>query len=133
MINQSYRHALSNLRLHNKVCKGFGIANKVMSSKNIDTRVPVTIVTGFLGAGKTTLVNHVLTANHGKKVAVIENEFGACACIRKYLAQTPNAGHAVCWSCVLSRSQVHSGYDGHVFFKLSYDKLQERWAWTMLL
>ncbi|KAL3130126.1 hypothetical protein ABBQ38_008440 [Trebouxia sp. C0009 RCD-2024] len=38
-------------------------------------KVPVTIVTGFLGAGKTTLINHVLTANHGKKVAVIENEF----------------------------------------------------------
>ncbi len=41
------------------------------------SRVPVTIVTGFLGSGKTTLINHVLTANHGKKVAVIENEFGA--------------------------------------------------------
>ena len=41
-------------------------------------QVPVTIVTGFLGAGKTTLINHVLTANHGKRVAVIENEFGAC-------------------------------------------------------
>ncbi|DBA77020.1 TPA: hypothetical protein ACH3X1_009609 [Trebouxia sp. C0004] len=40
------------------------------------SRVPVTIVTGFLGSGKTTLINHVLTANHGKKVAVIENEFG---------------------------------------------------------
>lgn len=39
-------------------------------------RVPVTIVTGFLGAGKTTLINHVLTANHGKKVCVIENEYG---------------------------------------------------------
>ena len=32
-----------------------------------DARVPVTILTGFLGAGKTTLFNHVLTAAHGKK------------------------------------------------------------------
>eukprot|EP00241_Pyramimonas_parkeae_P005283 CAMPEP_0114239328 /NCGR_PEP_ID=MMETSP0058-20121206/8400_1 /TAXON_ID=36894 /ORGANISM="Pyramimonas parkeae, CCMP726" /LENGTH=356 /DNA_ID=CAMNT_0001351499 /DNA_START=40 /DNA_END=1110 /DNA_ORIENTATION=- len=38
--------------------------------------IPVSILTGFLGAGKTTLVNHILTAKHGKKIAVIENEFG---------------------------------------------------------
>lgn len=31
---------------------------------------------GFLGAGKTTLVNYILQEKHGKKIAVIENEFG---------------------------------------------------------
>ena len=40
-----------------------------------DTRVPVTVLTGFLGAGKTTLVNRILTENHGKRIAVAENEY----------------------------------------------------------
>ncbi len=41
-----------------------------------DQRVPVTVITGFLGAGKTTLVNRILREEHGKRIAVIENEFG---------------------------------------------------------
>ena len=41
-----------------------------------DTRVPVTVLTGFIGSGKTTLLQHLLRANHGKRLAVIENEYG---------------------------------------------------------
>lgn len=42
----------------------------------VDKRVPVTILTGLNGSGKTTLLNHILTEAHGKKIAVIESEFG---------------------------------------------------------
>ena len=38
--------------------------------------IPVTILTGFLGSGKTMLLKRVLTEAHGQKIAVIENEFG---------------------------------------------------------
>ena len=44
--------------------------------KPADHRVPVTILTGFLGSGKTTLLNRILSEEHGKRIAVIENEFG---------------------------------------------------------
>jgi G3E family GTPase len=39
-------------------------------------KTPVTIVTGFLGSGKTTLVNYILKEQHGWKICVVENEFG---------------------------------------------------------
>ncbi len=43
---------------------------------SIKEKVPVTILTGFLGSGKTTLLNRILSEEHGKRIAVIENEYG---------------------------------------------------------
>jgi len=39
-------------------------------------KIPVTVLTGYLGSGKTTLLNRILSEGHGKKYAVIVNEFG---------------------------------------------------------
>jgi cobalamin biosynthesis protein CobW len=39
-------------------------------------KIPVTVITGFLGSGKTTLIRHLLTHNQGRRIAVIVNEFG---------------------------------------------------------
>ena len=56
----------------------------------------VTVVTGFLGAGKTTLVNYVLNADHGYRVAVILNDFGAELGVEKMLVQDkPDGDNAV--------------------------------------
>lgn len=43
----------------------------------IAKKTPVTIIAGFLGAGKTTLINHILSSDHGMRITVLVNDFGA--------------------------------------------------------
>ncbi|HWP26762.1 MAG TPA: GTP-binding protein [Xanthobacteraceae bacterium] len=47
-----------------------------MSDTAASEKIPVTVLTGYLGAGKTTLLNRILSEPHGKRYAVIVNEFG---------------------------------------------------------
>src|SRR5512146_1897138 len=56
-------------------------------------RIPATIVTGFLGAGKTSLVRHLLAADAGYRLAVIVNEFGELGIDRELLL---GCGDAAC-------------------------------------
>jgi len=48
-----------------------------MEMKEEKDKLPVTIITGFLGSGKTTLLNRILKEKHGKRIMVIQNEFGS--------------------------------------------------------
>lgn len=51
---------------------------------------PVTVITGFLGSGKTTLRNRILRELHGERLAVIENEFGALGVDAEFLVTGGN-------------------------------------------
>ncbi|MGO8924620.1 MAG: CobW family GTP-binding protein, partial [Xanthobacteraceae bacterium] len=53
------------------------MSEQSLSEKSpVSEKIPVTVLTGYLGAGKTTLLNRILSEPHGKKYAVIVNEFG---------------------------------------------------------
>ncbi len=56
-------------------------------------KIPVTVITGFLGAGKTTLVRHLLGHARGKRIALIINEFGDLGVDKQVLAAV---GHETC-------------------------------------
>lgn len=53
--------------------------------------IPITIITGFLGSGKTTLVNRILTGDHGRRILVIENELGAISIDHALIDETKQA------------------------------------------
>ena len=62
---------------------------------------PVTILTGFLGSGKTTLLNHILREPHGRRIAVIENEFGEAGVDNELLIRDDNIEIVVMNNCCI--------------------------------
>jgi G3E family GTPase len=72
--------------------------------------IPVSVLVGFLGSGKTTLLNHLLASNHGRKIAVIVNEFGAvnvdAALVRHATERTVEFSNG-CICCTLREDLLH--------------------------
>ena len=77
-------------------------------------KTPVTIVTGALGAGKTTFINHILTANHGLQIGVMVNEFGSVSidselliASKEKLVELPNG----CMCCMVRGDIIKSALE----------------------
>lgn len=76
-----------------------------------DATIPVVILTGFLGAGKTTLMRHLLTATHGMKIAALVNDFAALNIDASLIADVSGDTTALangCVCCSLSGSLARS-------------------------
>ena len=68
--------------------------------ENTNQVIPVTILTGFLGAGKTTLLNRILNGNHGLRVAVLVNDFGAINIDTELIVGVENNAISLANGCV---------------------------------
>ena len=91
----------------------------------LSARVPCTVITGFLGAGKTTLIRHLLENAGGRRLAILVNEFGdvgidgeilraagSRAARRRISSSSPTAASAARWrttSCRRSRRSSRGG------------------------
>ena len=74
-------------------------------------RIPVTIITGFLGAGKTSLLNKLIAKHPEKKFAIIENEFGETGIDGGLIASAPDAIFELnngCICCSLGEDFLHT-------------------------
>lgn len=62
--------------------------------------IPITILGGYLGAGKTTVINHLLSGDHGVRIAVLVNDFGAVNVDASLIAETTDDSIALTNGCV---------------------------------
>ncbi|KAF6171364.1 hypothetical protein GIB67_009505 [Kingdonia uniflora] len=85
--------------------------------KTSNDSVGVTIITGYLGSGKSTLVNHILNGKHGKRIAVILNEFGEEIGVERAMINEGDGGAIVeewvelangCVCCTVKHSLVQA-------------------------
>lgn len=70
--------------------------------------VPVLLLTGYLGAGKSTLVNHILSAKHGFRCAVLLNEIGDTADVERALVKEPEVRAALTVTACASSVQCRA-------------------------
>uniref|UniRef100_A0A061RRA9 Cobw domain-containing protein 2-like n=1 Tax=Tetraselmis sp. GSL018 TaxID=582737 RepID=A0A061RRA9_9CHLO len=90
-----------------------------------DKRIPITVITGFLGSGKTTTLNNILTKDHGRRIAIIENEFGEIDIDSKLVSFRENSTEKImmlnngCLCCTVRGDLVN------MIFKLYEEHYQE--------
>lgn len=69
-------------------------------ARPVGERLPVTLITGFLGSGKTTLINHILSNRQGVRAAVLVNEFGEIAIDNELIVATDNGTIELSNGCI---------------------------------
>ncbi|XP_050235541.1 uncharacterized protein LOC126685670 [Mercurialis annua] len=94
------------------------VAVEIISAPQTDDiSVGVTVITGYLGAGKSTLVSHILNSQHGKRIAVILNEFGEEIGVERAMINEGESGALVeewvelangCICCTVKHSLVQA-------------------------
>ncbi len=96
--------------------------------RGADMRLPVTVVTGFLGSGKTTVVKHILGNTKGIKILVIENEIGSEGIDHELLLQQVNSEEIIlmengCVCCTVRKDLIttlHRMFENDAFTKLDW-------------